>query len=877
MRVVRRSSGRKGHWLAGTALLTGAALLWSGAAVAQSGPAGAASGAGTADNPEVVVVTGSIRSAQAASIAAKREAENLVDVAAADTVGRFPDQNTAAALARLPAVAVQRDQGQERYVQVRGAPNRWISVSFDGIPVIGVDEGGSTRAFRFDAVPAVMLSSAAINKSLTPDITAEAIAANVDLRTWSPLSADGFDLQGDIGLGEMNLGGGEQRQGSIRAAWSNGTIGLVAGASTYRREQVTDNREVGAWSGRVPTELDIRNYQLIRENNGYFLGAEYRVNDRLTLSVKGIVTEFTDTEDRDQYEFRLDRAPGFATAQRSGDLVNVPVRGTFNEGDYFTRYEIVTGSLAYEGERFDLSATINHTASDNTTFLPLIQVSASSSQNVSLNYNLADPNFPIVTLFRTVPGTPPTRGAPLAAIDQTAFASVTYIPVLQDSFSDSWSGRIDGTWRLRDGLDLAAGVFWSDRALDGFTFATSNAVNLTGRITLGNFVTSEPWTTGFPLGTTFNLIDNQRLRAAVLAALPGAPTFVPGQTYDPSRDVPDINRYDLEERLLAVYGRVSWDFGATRVVAGLRVERFEVDNRGTVQTGSNRFERLQVSTEKTDLFPSINVRHSIGDNWVVRASVQRGIARPSFGEVRVGASVNDTTSPGTINGGNPALEPEYTWGTDFSIEYYPNRSSILALSVYRRWVSGVLYSNTQTVGSDAFNSNGIDRSSYQLTSTFNGEDGELTGVELSYQQQFSWLPEPFDGLGVQGNLALIDGSFDTVQRRGIGFPGTSDRIINASIYYEKYGVSARISYQHRTEWLDTLGGLGVGSSGDEFRDGYGNLDVALRYRVGERLTLFADFSNLTDELYVAYLGDPGRPTEVEQIGTRYMVGVRFSY
>lgn len=852
-------------------------MLWSGAAAAQSAPADTASEADTSGNPEVVVVTGSIRSAQAASISAKRVAENLVDIAAADTVGRFPDQNTAAALARLPAVAVQRDQGQERYVQVRGAPNRWISVSFDGIPVIGVDEGGATRAFRFDAVPAVMLSSAAINKSLTPDITAEAIAANVDLRTWSPLSADGFDLQGDIGAGEMDLGGGEQRQGSIRAAWSNGTIGLVAGASTYRREQVTDNREVGAWAGRVPTELDIRNYQLIRENNGFFLGAEYRVSDRLTISVKGIVTEFTDTEDRDQYEFRLDRAPGFATAQRSGDLVNVPVRGTFNEGDYLTRYEIITASADYEGERFDLSARINHTVSDNTTFLPLIQVSSSSSQNVSLNYNLADPNFPIVSLFRTVPGTPPVRGAAIASIDQAAFPSVTYIPVLQDSFSESWSGRIDGRLQLRDDAEVAVGAFWSDRALDGFTFATSNAVNLTGRVNIGEFVTGQPWTTGFPLGTTFNLIDNQRLRAAALAALQGAPTFVPGQTYDRARDVPDINRYDLDERLLALYGRVTWEFGATRVVAGLRLERFEVDNRGTVQIGANRFERLEVSTEQTDLFPSINVRHEIGENWVVRASVQRGIARPSFGEVRVGASVNDTTSPGTVSGGNPGLEPEYTWGADFSIEFYPNRSSIVALSVYRRWVSGVLYSNTQTVGSDAFNSNGIDRSNYQLTSTFNGEDGELTGVELSYQQQFSWFPAPFDGLGVQGNLAFIDGSFDTVQRRGIDFPGTSGRIINASIYYEKYGVSARISYQHRTEWLDTLGGLGVGSTGDEYRDGYGNLDIALRYSVNDQLTLFADFSNLTDELYVAYLGDPGRPTEVEQIGSRFLVGIRFSY
>jgi len=117
---------------------------------------------------EAITVTGAIAEAQAASIREKRIAPNLVDVAAADAVGRFPDQNSAAALSRLPAVAVQRDQGQERYIQIRGAPNRWTSVMIDGVPMIGVDEGGDTRAFRFDAVPAVLLSSMVINKSLTP-------------------------------------------------------------------------------------------------------------------------------------------------------------------------------------------------------------------------------------------------------------------------------------------------------------------------------------------------------------------------------------------------------------------------------------------------------------------------------------------------------------------------------------------------------------------------------------------------------------------------------------------------------------------------------------------------------------------------------------
>jgi TonB-dependent receptor len=829
----------------------------------------------TASENEIVVV-GSIVSSQGAAINEKRNADNIIDVVSADAVGRFPDQNSAAALSRLPAVAVQRDQGQERYVQIRGAPNRYVSVTVDGVPVIGVDEGGSTRAFRFDAVPSVLLSSAAVSKSLTPDLSAEAVISNVDLRTYSPMAADGLEIQGDVGLGQMELGGGEQRQGSLRAAWANDRFGIVIGGSHYRREQVTDNREVGAYNGRVPTELDIRNYQLIRENNGLFFGAEFRATPALTLSAKAIYTEFLDTEDRDQYEFRLDRAPGFATSGRGGDLVNVPVRATYNEGDYATRYHIYTLGADYQKDAWEISGRLNLTESENTTFLPLVQMSTSSAQNVSLNYNFDNPNFPIVRLFTTVPGTPPTRGTPLTALDQTAFASINYIAGRQDSFSDSVTAKLDVA-HTDENATVRAGLFYADRSLDGFTFAFSNGAVLTGRINPANYATGAAWSTGFPLGIRFTEVNNARLRADVLAAAIGAPSFVPGQTYSPANDVPATNRYDISEELLAGYASAEVEFEGGQLVFGLRVENFSSVNKGTAQIGANTFVPLTFKQDYTDLFPSANLRLDLRDDVVLRLGAQRSIARPTFGEVRIGAAINDTSSPGTVSGGNPALKPEYITGVDGALEWYPSRNSILAVSAFHRAVQNVLYANTEGVGSDAFDSNGVDRSNYLLTSTFNGEEGTLTGIEFNYQQQFTFLPGALSGLGFQGNLTFLDGSFDTAQRQGIAFPGTSERIVNASLYYEKFGFSGRVSYQWRDDWLDTLGGLGVGSTGDEFRRAYENVDVTLRYELTDKLTLYADLANLTDETYVAFLGDEGRPTEVEQIGSRYLFGLRFQF
>lgn len=826
---------------------------------------------------EAIVVTGSIATAQAASVELKRKADNLIDIVAADSVGRFADQNSAAALSRLPAVAVQRDQGQERYIQVRGAPNRWTSVSIDGVPMIGVDEGGTTRAYRFDAVPAVLLSAMAVNKSLTSNLQAEAIVANIDLRTYSPLAKTGFDLQGDVGYGFMELGDKDQRQASLRASWSDGTFGVVVGGSHYRRKQTTDNREVGAYDAKGPTEFDIRSYQLERENNGLFGAIEYEPVEGQRFFIRSIYTEFKDDEQRNQYEFDLDSSSAIGTRGfASGDLVGVPVVSTFNYGEYRTRNYINTIGGEYESEDgLKASVNLNYTRTENTTYLPLTQLRTSGNASPSIHYDASDPRFPIISLYSTVgTGASRTRGASLTAIDQTTVSSSgIVIPGMQDTFSDSYTVKADFSKAL-GAATLSGGFLYADRDISGFTFATSNIVSLASGASvgqpfnIGKYVTSKPWDTNFPLGFSFNQIDNVAMRRDVdslLAALQAA------GLYDPAKNVPAANRYRLNEKTLAGYVMGKVEFEGGQVVAGVRVEHFRLDNVGTAVTAAGTVP-LSAQQSYTDFFPSINARFDLTPDLVFRIAGQRGIARPSFGEIRVGSSINDTNSPGTISGGNPDLKPEYTWGVDASLEYYLSGGGLASVSAFHRWVDNVLYQNQQAVGSDLYDSNGVDRSGYLLTSTFNGTSGRLYGVEFNYQQQFGFLPSPLDGFGVQGNIALLGGHFDTSTAKKLPFQGLSDTVLNGSFYYEKYGLSARVSYQWRSDWLDTLGGLGSG----EYRKGYDNLDVSVRYAVNDNLTLFADATNLTDAIYMAYEDDESKPTEVEQVGRRYMFGIRFA-
>ena len=812
-----------------------------------------------------IIVTGAILQAQEASVEAKRRADNFADIASADAVGRFPDQNSAAALARLPAVAVQRDQGQERYIQVRGAPNRWTSVSIDGIPMSGVDEGGDTRAFRFDAIPAVLLSQMVINKSLTSNLQADSVVATVDLQTYSPMQQKGLHVTGDLGYGFMDLGGGEQRQGSLRLSWSNDTFGFVLGGSHYRRKQLTDNREVGEYDAEGPTEFDIRQYKLERWNNGLFGGVEYSPEAGQRFYAKAIFSEFNDNEQRNQYEIRLSRAASGTRDFESGDLQGVPLRGSFNFGEYRNRNYI--GTVGGDYDDFDgltVSFKANYTRTENTTYLPLVQSSTSGDDNLSFTYDASNPQLPIVTL---------TSGTFNQATLSSAGAYM--IAARQETFSDSYTAKLDMAKEL-DNVTLSFGGLYADRDIKGNNFSFANVVPLGAYgaainqpFDVNSYVTSEAWDTNFPSGLTFNYVDNVAMRRDVDALLE---KLTAGGFYDTSDDIPAQDVYIQREKTLAGYLMAKVESGPLTAIGGVRVEKYMLDNSGSVLAGGV-YSPLAYHSDKTDFFPSLNLKYQASRDIIVRLAGQRSISRPAYGAIRVGASINDTASPGEITGGNPLLKPEYTWGVDASVEYYLPGNGLISVAGFYRWVDNVLYNSEETVGSDFYDFGGVDRSGYLLSGMYNGDKGKLYGVEFNVLKQFDFLPSPLDGFGFQGNLTLLDGDFDTPGQKNIAFQGMSDTIANASLFFEKYGFSARVSYQWRSDWLDTLGGLGSG----EYRKGYENLDVSLRYTINENFTVFADLANLTDEKYVAYQGDLSRPSEVEQIGSRYLFGVRFSY
>jgi TonB-dependent receptor len=246
--------------------------------------------------------------------------------------------------------------------------------------------------------------------------------------------------------------------------------------------------------------------------------------------------------------------------------------------------------------------------------------------------------------------------------------------------------------------------------------------------------------------------------------------------------------------------------------------------------------------------------------------------------LRPNLSVDDVN--GIISGGNPFAEPEKAIGVDAYFEWYMANRGFLSVGVYYKKIRDVLFNATSLFGSDQLNESGFDRSGYDFTTTLNGGSGEIKGIEIGYSQPFgSFLdkmgaPEWLQGFGFQGNITLNDSKATTPNGEVIQLPDTSKIMYNASLYYEQYGLSTRLSYQYRGPWLNSVA-LGD-PIGNRFWNNVARLDLSVRYAVNQNMELFFDATNLTDFAGIRYDGVPDRIYEFEQFGSRFMAGVRIN-
>src|SRR6202046_5155489 len=129
-----------------------------------------------------VMVHGDLQG-EAEEIQIQRTSENIVNVMSADVIRSLPNANIADAVGRLPGVTLERDEGEGKYVQIRGTEPRLTNVTINGINVPSPE--ATVRQVKLDVIPADLVETIELNKTLTASQDGDAIGGTVDLKLKS--------------------------------------------------------------------------------------------------------------------------------------------------------------------------------------------------------------------------------------------------------------------------------------------------------------------------------------------------------------------------------------------------------------------------------------------------------------------------------------------------------------------------------------------------------------------------------------------------------------------------------------------------------------------------------------------------------------------
>ncbi len=822
---------------------------------------------------EEVLVTGQ-SAAMAGAINQQRAADNIKSVLDSDTMGQFPDQNVAESLRRLSGISVENDQGEGRYVVIRGMDPDLNSTSINGVRAAASE---NRRAMQLDVIPSDVLDGLEVQKSLTPDMDGDSIGGSVNVKTLSAFSRKEayFKTRLEGGYNELREDWSPKASvaGSDIFELSDGRRLGVAGALSWQnRKMSTNNNEGDDWEvadngNEYPESFEPRYYRIERERIGAVLNLDYDLSETTTVFARSLYSKFEDTELR--------------YGQSYGDLTPlsdeaVQASGTdfgFAEIDMNTKDRVQTAetlSLSFGTESqwqlWGLKTTLGYSHGEEDD--PDVVNSAWVGEFESGSDGIPD-DSPVLSLNRSTPEEPRVESNYFDLLRDPGVYELDEIEHEKSLAEDTqWSFQFDATrqfdeWELKFGAKARlrekennedADIYGGD---DVYTIADVYDPGAAKDYGFDNVIEPLPSTQGVRDilrsgdGIEFEDIDSTIASAA--------------------------NDWVVNEDVYAAYGMFKAFIGGLTLTGGVRVEYTDFSSDGNAvglfEEGDEYngveleddlvvVEGISSARSYTDVLPSLNLRYDVTDQVVARAAVSRSIVRPLFEDVASRISVED----GEAEIGNPDLEPYNAWNYDASLEYYPSELSVLSAGVFYKQVDDFIF--LQTFDDYEFGGQVFD----EATIAENGDGAEVLGVELNYQQHFGFLPSPFDGLLVSLNYTFVDSDAE-VNERSISFPKQSDNIAGFVVGYEKYGLDLRLAMKYRDSYLDEVVEEGL----DRITDAHTQWDFTAKYSVNDNWMVYAEVSNLNGEPEYYYAGDSSRMLQYDEYGTTTVLGVQYIY
>ncbi len=775
---------------------------------------------------ETLVVLGSIGEGQARALNQQRLANTIKNIVAADQIGAFPDTNAAEATQRVPGVNIARDQGEGRYVQVRGTESRLNQTALNGEPLPAPE--GELRTVALDVVPLEMLEAIEITKAITPDMDGDAVGGSVNLRLRKAPRERLLAASVEYGYTELDeepISAGSFLFGS---QFKDGLYGLVGSFSYEETSRGTDNFEAEYDDG-VPEQLEQRDYDVKRERIGAHLAFDYTPSVNFNVELNGSYSQFDDQEMRRRLRHRVDR-----------DTLERELKDRFETQSITTlqaKIETITANLGH----LEVSANYSYAREAE----PGRFDSTFEQQDVIFNPNFSAAGFD----GYNIQPNPTNQDVAAFELDEI---------VREDNYTNDEHLTLKAAyeWPVAFGEHTAlfkAGMKYRQKE----KMRDNNAVELDidGDILLADYLDNGYRRSGF-LGGRYDM-GSFHGRAHVNDIIN---RFGAGEEVDREVDAADFR---LEEDLTAAYFMTTIEMSNNlMILPGVRYEKFVTDYVGYQVSFDDEGDYSATDAvfgESDDdvLLPMLHVKYRLTERTQFRFAQTRTYARARiYDQVPYRLILQEDFE---IEEGNPDLQTTRSWNTDLMFEHYFEDGGLLSAGVFYKDMDDYIYIFR--------NEEMIDGEEYEITRPLNGEAAELFGFELAFQKTFS------NGFGFYLNYTYADSEAGFQDREGTILPGQTENLGNLALIYERNGLSLRLSGNLHGEYLDEVGG---DATEDLFVDEHFQVDFNGSYTT-DRYKIYLELVNLNDEEVVLYEGTPDNPIQFEQYKMWGRLGLKVDF
>lgn len=872
---------------------------------------------------DTVMVTAPRLQGEAEAVNVERMSENILQVEPQGVITSLPNTNIADAIGRLPSVSLERDEGEGKYVQIRGTEPRLSSLTINGVNVPSVEV--TVRNVKMDSIPANDIERIEVYKTLSADMDADGVGGTVNLVTPTATDKPTYSLNGTAGYNPLQNGfwrGGFD--GTFGQRFFNKRFGFLLGGTWDRTNRGIDDLEpsvtAGTFNGQNIAYFngeDFRSYNYYRTRYGFVAGIDDKITPTMTVYAKGLFADFHDFGDTHVYTPNT----GAITAV-NGSQITFDNTGFWQYRHYIRRPDQQVFSTLVGG-RHDLARDVI-----------IYEVAGSRG------HNIGGQDFPTTNFGG--PGYSASVGGPG---DGVTFA---------EDISDPYRPRIyatDGT----NGFDATQYSVY--RSAIGSYHATQ--VNYQGSASLAHNMTLGGHPDTLSLGVKIrNSYSTQRENDTTLNgnSYPGAfgmasvpssysnPTYydktfaIHGQAYGPTTSYDKIEQkvaanpgafsediagdsgtwysafFNADERISAGYlqdvvfvgpvrleGGVRFDNGATHFLA--YTTDATVTNapcfKDPTQDICNGETPNRADASYFNALPSAALQWQFQKDSNLRVVYSRGVARPNMADLvpAVSKDQNQTPYP-TVSTGNPKLVPTKSDNFDILAEHYFQPLGILQFGYFYKNLNDPIYPTANVAYYDGTNlcAQGSSPScrQWQIAQSINGPGAHIQGIEMQWEQRFSFLPGMLSGFGINANYShtasqvTFPSGFDGGRTDHPSLDRTSPNDYNFNLTYDKSRFSGRFAISHNDEsiasygWNATNGAasdpiLGLkGPLGDNYFYPHTQFDAQGSYRIYKGMQVVASGLNLSNEVFGFYNGSPIYPVQREYYRPTVSFGLRWN-